>query len=322
VSADGNVIGEVHEPSGVRALLSSWRAADGPARESVFADFLRAQLLVLARNDAGLLAGAEVVISGMASSSVGWRELPYARTPLDLDGSNLRHESFDLGIDDSSKARVHMISGVRTDTDVMRGEETEILGAFADGSYAQIAQNGIVVLPGTHSKHVRLCDCQLASFQTYMTGELFDVLSTHSLLRASVETPKGGQALPWNEPAAHVAFAAGVAHVSAEGLAASLFQTRARTVLQGVSPGENRWFLSGLLIGDELMGLASQEEKLPILLAAAEPLRSAYQLALETIGLANRLTVVSSTEMAHASVRGHRAFLRRCGTEEGDRRAQ
>ena len=186
VSADGNVIGEVHEPSGVRALLSSWRAADGPARESVFADFLRAQLLVLARNNAGLLAGAEVVISGMASSSVGWRELPYARTPLDLDGSNLRHESFDLGIDDSSKARVHMISGVRTDTDVMRGEETEILGAFADGSYAQIAENGIVVLPGTHSKHVRLCDCQLASFQTYMTGELFDVLSTHSLLRASI----------------------------------------------------------------------------------------------------------------------------------------
>jgi 2-dehydro-3-deoxygalactonokinase len=193
----------------------------------------------------------------------------------------------------------------------MRGEETEILGLFADGRYSRIAEEGIVVLPGTHSKHVRLHGRQLTTFRTYLTGELFDVLSAHSLLRASVQSADGVPAAPWSQPASQEAFIAGVQSAAATGLAGSLFQTRARTVLHSVSPAVNRWFLSGSLIGSEAAELSTAQSDLPILLAAAGPLSDAYRLAFATLGFAPRLTVVPPEEMAVASVRGHRTLLRR-----------
>jgi 2-dehydro-3-deoxygalactonokinase len=208
--------------------------------------------------------------------------------------------------------RIHLISGVRAETDVMRGEETEILGVFADGRHTRIAENGIVVLPGTHSKHVRLQNRQLTGFRTYITGELFDVLSAHSLLRASVQPTDGSSYASLSEPASRDAFTTGVQDASASGLSRSLFQTRVRTVLQNVSPAVNHWFLSGLLIGSEAVDLLACESHEPILLAAAEPLSTAYRLAFETLGLSDRLLVVPPEEMSLASVRGHRALLRRC----------
>jgi 2-dehydro-3-deoxygalactonokinase len=245
----------------------------------------------------------------MASSSLGWRELPYARLPLNLDGSGLAPDSFELRVDAGSRARIHLISGVRAEADMMRGEETEILGIFADGRHPQIAEDGLVVLPGTHSKHVRLRHRQLTGFRTYMTGELFDVLSAHSLLRASVQKADGVSSATLSETASRDAFAAGVREASVCGLAGSLFQTRVRTVLQSVPPVVNRWFLSGLLVGSEVADLAAREWDVPVALAAAEPLHAAYGLAFEILGLKKKLTVVPPEEMALASVRGHRLLL-------------
>jgi len=253
-----------------------------------------------------------VIISGMASSSVGWRELPYARVPVGLDGSSIAQDSFELNVGDNRRVRVQLISGVRGETDMMRGEETEILGLFSDGRHARIAGDGIAVLPGTHSKHVHLRNQQITDFRTYMTGELFDVLSAHSLLRASVQPSDGAPATTLLEPASHEAFVAGVRESSVSGLAGSLFQTRVRTVLQKVSPAVNRWFLSGLLIGSEVAGLAAQESERPVLLASPEPLHVAYRLAFEILGLGERLSVVPPEEMSLASVRGHHALFRRC----------
>jgi 2-dehydro-3-deoxygalactonokinase len=177
--------------------------------------------------------------------------------------------------------RTHLISGVRADLDMMRGEETEILGLFSGGRQARIAEDGIAVLPGTHSKHVRLRNRQITAFRTYMTGELFDVLSAHSLLRASVQPTDGAPSLTLLELSAHEAFVAGV-RASSSGLAGNLFQTRVRTVLQKVAPTINRWFLSGLLIGSELVDLMAQVPDVPVLLAAAEPLHVAYRAALKS----------------------------------------
>ena len=308
-AVDGTVLSERREASGAKVLFSTCPSGDASAREKVFANFLREQLLAMAVGDSASLNCVPVFISGMASSSVGWRELPYARLPVGLDGSSIQHEEFDLDLDGKSRARIHLISGVRSVTDVMRGEETEICGLFAGDHHANIANDGIVVLPGTHSKQVRLQNHQITGFHTYMTGELFDVLASHSLLRASVQTNDGGSTL--SEPASHESFVAGVRAASAAGLARSLFQTRTRTLLQNISLSTNRWFLSGLLIGSEVADLAAREPDAPILLAATQPQSAAYRLAFETLGLARRLSVVPPEEMATASVRGHLVMLQR-----------
>lgn len=306
-AATGEVTAQRTESSGVRELSAS-RAA-GDSAEKVFANFLREQLLLISGNDAASLDGISVMISGMASSSVGWRELQYARVPFNLDGSGIVQNYFELKIGDNSRVQIHLISGVRAEADMMRGEETEILGIFSAGRHAPIAEDGVIVLPGTHSKHGRLQHRQITGFRTYMTGELFDVLSVHSLLRASVQTTVGAPSANLSEPAAREAFAAGVHDAPVSGLAGSLFQTRVRTVLQNVPPSVNRWFLSGLLVGSEIADLTARESATPILLATAEPLNAAYRLAFEILGLKKNLTIVPPEEMALASVRGHRALL-------------
>jgi 2-dehydro-3-deoxygalactonokinase len=303
----GEVLAQRQESSGVRTLAA--RCAAGHTADNVFADFLREQLRLLAGEKSASLDGASVIISGMASSSVGWRELPYARVPWPLDGSGIVQDAFVLTVDACSRARVHLLSGVRTEADIMRGEEAEILGIFADGRHAQVAEDGIVTLPGTHSKHVRLQGRQITGFHTFMTGELFDVLSAHSLLQASVQTGDSLAAATLSQPASRDAFAAGVREASDCGLPAGLFQTRARTVLQRVPPAVNRWFLSGLLVGAEVADLVARESDVPVLLAAAEPLHAAYLLAFDMLGLTKKLTLVPPAEMALASVRGHRALF-------------
>jgi 2-dehydro-3-deoxygalactonokinase len=304
----GAVLDECGENAGVSVLLSMAPPGDPSNRERVFRDFLRKQLAKFATVDAAAIDGASVIVSGMASSSVGWRELPYAEAPFNLDGSNLVHQSFDLNLEGDQRARVSLISGVRTKGDIMRGEETEIVGIFADGRFTSLAEDGILVLPGTHSKHVRLQRRQLTDFRTYVTGELFDVLSRHSLLRASVKADEERRAKRCIGRAKD-AFVQGVAEASENGLAAGLFQVRVRTVLKQAPLATNHWFLSGLLIGSELCDLATGDRDAPILLAAQEPLSSAYELAFRCLGLAERVTVLPPEEVALAAVRGHVALM-------------
>ena len=307
-AVDGSVVAEQREATGVRALQARYPAGDRAARAEVFAGFLREHLRGMMGNNLAALAGIPVAISGMASSSVGWRELPYARLPVGVDGAGISQEVFDLEFDGgSTRMPIRLISGVRTDTEIMRGEEVEIMGLFAEGRHAALAQNSIVVLPGTHSKHVRLRDRQITDFHTFLTGELFDVLATHSLLAASVGD--AGSVLPLSETSAREAFLDGVRTVAENGLARGLFQTRTRTVLQNVPPAANRWFLSGLLIGAEIKDLVERAPGVPILLAAPESLSLPYELALKTLQPAERLAAVPPAEMSLASVRGQLMLL-------------
>lgn len=304
----GTVLTEHCESTGARTLYSL-SADTGAKRETLFAEFLRDQLKRMAAGAGASLDGASVMISGMASSSIGWRELPYTPAPVGLDGVNLVQESIRLNIDHNATVVVRLISGLRTDSNIMRGEETEILGLFAASRFAETAQQGIVVLPGTHSKHVQLRDGRIIDFHTFMSGELFDVLSTHSVLRASLQTDAGDPPTTLFDTASRDAFVAGVQAARDNGIARSLFLTRTRTVLHSVSPAVNRWFLSGLLIGAEIDDLSAHHLKSSLLLAAAEPLSAAYHLALETLGLGGWMTVVPPDEMSTASVRGHLMML-------------
>jgi 2-dehydro-3-deoxygalactonokinase len=218
---------------------------------------------------------APVLLCGMIGSKQGWAEAAYAPAPAGLP--ELARALVEVREGERVLARitpgVSLMDGARRE--VMRGEETQIVGAAGAGER-------LVVLPGSHSKWARVIDARIEDFSTYMTGELFAALKGHTILGRALETP-----LTEGEAQAN-AFAEGVGAAAGEGLAAALFQTRARTLLGGLSPQTAEAFLSGLVIGAELAaGLARHgRPSRPALVVGAPALVARYRAAFAEHGLA------------------------------------
>lgn len=300
------VLAQFEEGSGVKTItakLSDGDRTSSAARAQAFASFVRSKLLELNQADSERCV---LIISGMASSSVGWKELPYARTPFALSGEGMGMERVELEECPRVNA-VYLISGLTTGSDVMRGEETEIVGLFAGGGMERAWEEAVVILPGTHSKHIYIKEGAIVDFRTYMTGELFEILSKESLLRFSVRWPlaAGSFEVPENQEA----FREGVRRVRAEGLPGTLFRVRTRSVLNGVGPEVNGWYLSGLMIGSELGGLVEEKGRRSamVLLAAVEKFRPIYQAALETLGL--NVEVAPASKLENAVIAAHAKVL-------------
>jgi 2-dehydro-3-deoxygalactonokinase len=180
-----------------------------------------------------------VIACGMVGARQGWVEVPYRQAPC-------KPVAFDtVGRPDTRDPRlsVFVVAGVKQidpAPDVMRGEETQIAGILAEHPKFE----GVLCLPGTHTKWVRIHAGEIVRFRTFMTGELFNLLSAHSVLRHSLD-PKGSDGKE---------FAASIKTMSAEpaGLAASLFSIRAQSLVSEFSPATANARLSGLLIGAEL----------------------------------------------------------------------
>ena len=233
---------------------------------------------------------APVLACGMVGSQHGWREVPYADCPADAQAL----AAAALRVDWRGKS-VHLLPGLRCETDagdagvpdVMRGEETQVLGALQLD--ASLAPRACIVLPGTHSKWARVTDGALLGFATHMTGELFAVLRQHSvlgrLMPADALADAGGDA-----QAAHAAqaFAAGVRAARAQGqlgLSHQLFAVRTLGLTGRLAHAVLPDYLSGLLIGHELRaGLAwraaHQLADAPLLLIGEAALCQRYVAAL------------------------------------------
>jgi 2-dehydro-3-deoxygalactonokinase len=242
----------------------------------------------------------------MASSTIGWMELPYAQVPFHLDGGNL--EFHQLQWDNPCWiSTTWLISGVRTAVDMMRGEETEAVGLLADPSLAGWRERCLLVLPGTHSKHLVIRNNAIVDFHTCMTGELFNVLASHSLLKASTDPSTATAQL---SPEARHAFSQGVLWAKERGLSRGLFRTRTRSVLDRRPAPENTWFLSGLLIGSELEAVAEATE--PILLGGAGRLGQLYELAARLVLQdQSRILVLPAAQVDRAAVLGQMTYLSR-----------
>ncbi len=287
--ATGMVVDEVRTDEGVRSL-----AGDTAGFERVMATHLGA--LEERHPEAG--DGLPVVISGMASSSVGWRELPYSPLPFGLNGRGAIVAR--LGFE----RVVLLVSGVASERDVMRGEETELLGLFADPELAGL-DDCLVVLPGTHSKHVELRQGWVTGFRTFMTGELFAVLGTHSMLAHSI----GGETCGELAGATLEGFLAGVEATAGLPLAHALFTVRTNQLLGRFDKAANRAYLSGLLIGHELCSAAGTAGA--IVLAASGAQAEPYRLAAERLGFGERLVLPAPERVALAPVRGQAIILTR-----------
>jgi len=254
------------------------------------------------------LGKAPIVISGMASSSIGWQELPYAQTPWRLDGSNAVARELTPLEWSGGRHRVLLLSGLRTATDVMRGEETQLLGLFQMEGMRPLTGRCTVVLPGTHSKHVYVKQGSIVDFRTYLTGELFEVLGRHSILRHSVASDADATSHKSKS------FVEGVELARQVPLSAALFRVRTRQILEGRKPADNRAFMSGILIGGELAELSrAAHMSQPIVLCAAGSLAEAYRGAASVLELTDRLIQVSDAEAERIAALGQACVTRRLG---------
>ena len=208
---------------------------------------------------------------GMVGSRQGWLEVPYVDLPADVTAlqDGMRCVRANDGMD------VHLVPGLRNPQgpDVMRGEETQLLGALA--LRPALATNSTWILPGTHSKWVRVHGGAVIDFCTLMTGELFALLRQHSILcagsnDATVDTD---------------AFARGIIAArdsDSAGAFSRLFSARALMLDGTLAPDSVPEYLSGLLIGEELRSsLASNRFRhdAPFQLIGDATLCARYRLA-------------------------------------------
>lgn len=287
-TADGQPMGEVVSSEGVRRTFDAWKettAQTGIARIDFFRQRLRHQIDLLAQAVALDLTAIPVVISGMASSSIGMDEIDYASLPVPVDGSQINIRLFpgQAGFPHDSI----LISGVRTQHDVMRGEETQLVGLLTVLAPLLATRNEfIVIIPGTHSKHIRIKNQQIVDLKTFMTGELFDVLTNHSILKDSVEKTAGTTFTPDEAES----FIAGVREASSASLLNHLFRVRTNQLFGQLTKKQNAFYLSGLLIGTELTTLKDDPE-FPFVVASPT-FFNLYRVAINEIGLANRMILV------------------------------
>ncbi len=298
------LIAQVKSPHGI-ASVHERVAASGKDRASVFGGVLHEQLLLLAEQTDMSLAKLPVMISGMAGSSLGWRELPYQHVPFSLAGSGLTVQKLDPGMP-MPCGPIYLISGVCSDHDVMRGEETEILGLFADVSLADYADHSLVILPGTHSKHVLIRRANVVDFSTCMTGELFDILSRCGVLSASLGQDSCALNLQDQHATRH--FEDGVRKGLCGALLQDLFQVRTRALLAHQSSADNRAWLRGLLLGAEIFCLKIRYEQMPrIVIAPGKHLCDAYRIAFEISGI--NCVLLNADLVERSAVMGHRVLL-------------
>ena len=303
---DCQIEAEIESADGAAHLAANTTPADRPAR---YCSVLDAALRRLAARHRQPLDDLSVVISGMASSSIGWQELPYARLPLALDGQGLEWRELPRPAGFPA-ARLVLISGAATARDVLRGEETQALGLFRLEQFSKASSRALVILPGTHSKHLRIDAGRIDDFHTFMTGELFEVLASHSILRHSVAHDSSLDLLATDELLS--AFRGGVEQAAELPLSAALFQVRTRQLLDAQTDASNRAFLSGVLVGSELAHLRRSEfSGYPLVLFAAGPLADCYATALETLGISERLTVVSGSDFQRLTALGQAVVLAR-----------
>ena len=239
-----------------------------------------------------------VIACGMVGSRQGWHEAPYRTTAcLPLDPAALV-----LVPTSDPRISVRIVPGLRQTkpADVMRGEETQIAGALA----LTPSFDGVFCMPGTHTKWVHVSAGEVVSFQTFMTGEMFALLSTQSVLRHGMV---GGG---WDD----AAFDTGLSEALSrpERIAANLFSLRAEGLLSNLAAPQARARLSGLLIGIELAAAKPYWLGQPIAIIGADALSATYARALTAQGATPSLIPANETVLAGLTL-AHKTMMEAAG---------
>lgn len=292
------ILATTTEGQGVLATFEAWVAAgrDPAGRFAFYLGVIRTGVAQLERRTGRALAGVPLIASGMASASTGMVMLPYQPLPLAIDASNLGVKLVPATADFPHPLLI--VSGACTDDDVMRGEETLLVGALAG---RPAGPELVVVQPGTHSKHIRVQGGRAVGFATYMTGEFFALLSQRSILAQSVDS-----SARLTDAADRAGFLGGVRDGARGDLLHECFTLRSRDLLTQASKTANFLRLSGLLIGAELRPLLARPPAEVVLVCGPE-LTPLYRLAFEELAATMPLTLCAADD---ALLRGQAAVAR------------
>lgn len=290
---------ELISKEGIAHTYNRWEAENADRkinRKDFYIRQLQSAIDILSQKTNITLTGTPVIISGMASSSIGLTELPYASLPFTLDGSDAIFEKIEGT--EGFPHEIVIISGVAGEDDVMRGEETQLIGL--SGLDDTISSSKMVyIFPGTHSKHLIIEKGKLVDFKTYMTGEIFELLITGSTLRTAVQKPDDGQSVTFDEDAFHE----GVLHSENEALLNSLFSVRAKHLHKKMTNEQNYFYLSGLMIGSELRSLRRSDIE-GIRLCSGSNLFPFYRKALTGLNMMDKVTFAGPEIVDSAVIRG------------------
>lgn len=282
IDADGEVLFERSSPQGMGKL----KPADYPA-----------VLEKLAGEDIETRTRVDVLICGMAGARQGWKEAPYVAVPAALE--DLGSSSIAVNVPNSA-LKPRIIPGVcqrlGDEFDVMRGEETQLLGLTELRKQERYA----VVLPGTHSKWVSISAGRISSFATAMTGELYEVLGTHTVLRFSMAGDKSG---PQTEEGIEAGLHEGLWHPDL--LSSLIFRARAASLLADRGADWCAGYLSGVLVGAEVGGHCRNTDfQATTYLIGAERLCRIYARAFAKLRL--KTETVDATEATIAGLKAAR----------------
>ncbi|MNB57942.1 2-keto-3-deoxy-galactonokinase [compost metagenome] len=292
LAADGVVLEQRALSSGIMQLPKTPRVINGRecadgfelAFDEACGDWLDAQ------------PNLPVIACGMVGSAQGWREAAYCETPANVAnlGNSLQT------IVSLRGTRVHIVPGVIQRSrlpNVMRGEETQVLGVLQNLPI-EAGVDLLIGLPGSHSKWVDVVDGCITHFDTFMTGEVFAVLSEHSILGRTLKQGAAFDALAFDRGVQVAQSADGEL-----GVLSTLFSARTLGLTGELSPTAQADYLSGLMIGHELAALATVQRRrrnnpnLPsIILIGNAQLCTRYSRALAACGFANVTLAEQATE--------------------------
>ncbi len=292
---DYAILGGVASDKGILGVFHLWKAANNEDEQARLHYFLQVidEHIRQIEQDLNISAdGIPLVISGMASSSIGMVQLPYGDIPFPVNGRDINTRYYPAR--NNFRHSVVLISGIKSSDDVMRGEETQLMGCIS-GEHGE--GNHLYIFPGTHSKHIIVNNGYAVGFKTYMTGEVFALLSTKSILQEAVENLSG------DDESFMEKFELGVEESRQSNLLHACFKVRTNNLFHKMSKGENYRFLSGLLIGAELSEIINTETS-GIYLCCASVLKPLYESALRVLGIHNHVKVFPAAWVEEAVIRG------------------
>ena len=254
VNAKGEITDQLSAPEGIMAI-----------KDGKFEETLESHIGAWSKS-------LPIIASGMITSRQGWVECPYAECPA---GAAELAKLIKTQKTTSGRA-VHFITGLHNRStsiqhDVLRGEETQVLGALENGATH-------FVTPGTHSKWVDVKTGRINHFATYMTGESFALYRNHSILGKLMTSDQP------NEPA----FKRGVEQAFADpaGLLHSLFSVRSLGLFNAVPAEALHSYLSGLLIGAEVgHATMAHDDAVDYCVLGSPAIGAAYVTAMKLAGL-------------------------------------
>ena len=250
-------------------ILDSFSSNDGmlSLETGDFEPLLLKQISNWVANDVNI----PVLCCGMVGAKQGWMEAPYATVPY-----NLMQETDSVKVICSdNRLDVRILGGLKQNNpaDVMRGEETQIRGFLSD--FADF--DGIVCLPGTHTKWVHVSAGEVVSFRTFISGELFALMSEYSVLKHSVNSDG------WSDQEFKSAVSESISNP--QKIFSDFFKLRADDLLNKVEKSVLRSKLSGYIIGAELAGAKPYWLGQNVVILADNNLSKIYKAALEVQGI-------------------------------------